>query len=389
MARSNTLPVATLLVVLCALSSSSCTQNATMRSSNTDVEGGDTNARSDALPSGFEEPAELVLRQFDTKDVVFLGEPHKVQEHLRFMAQLVPALHARGVDFLFYEFMAHEDNAAIDSLLNAPRFDRQLAGRWLAGPLYDWAFAEYVDVLEAAWQVNRTAPPDHKFHVLGINNRTYWGKDRNQRWQERDWADVILQATEHGKRKALVYCGTHHALYKTTLPYFENGVVAGHAKRDRVSHYVLDDLGPARVSTIWLHYLWPDAGFRMQHVPHGGVFDSLACAMRRPFAFDANASPWGAHVDTGSVYAAGTAGMALKELVDGYIVLAPITDLHLCRYIPHFIAERDMALVNAQVLFFEGYTMSNAEQVNDTLDAYYSWLARQFEERRAFAPPCR
>ena len=70
-------------------------------------------------------------------------------------------------------------------------------------------------------------------------------------------------------------------------------------------------------------------------------------------------------------------------------MLAPIKDMNLCKYIPHFIAERDLALVNAQVLFFEGYAMKNAEQVNDTLDAYYSWLAHQFEERRAFAPPCR
>lgn len=382
---AKVLCIAALLTVL---GIGACSLNRRIESERSSGVDGILKSDADVLPAGLEGPMALVLRQFDTKDVVFLGEPHKVQEHLRFMTELVPALHARGVNYLFYEFIAQEDNAAIDSLLNAPRFDRRLAGRWLAGPIYDWAFTEYVDVLEAAWLVNRTAPPERKFHVLGINNRTFWGPDRNQRWQERDWAGVILHATDHGMKKALVYCGTHHALYKITLPYFENGMLAGHAIRDRVSHYVVDALGAARVSTIWLHYLWPDVSFRMRHVPHGGVFDSLACALRRPFAFDADRSPWGAHRDTGSVYTAGTAGMALRDLVDGYIVLAPVRELHLCTYIDGFIDERDMLAINAQLRFFDGYTLKSAEQLNDSLDAYYRWLSQQFEERRSYAPPC-
>lgn len=380
--------LAALLAAICSVSSLSCSHSSTTSGSTGIVHAEMIDAPQDIRTRGFEEPAELVLRQFHTKDVVFLGEPHKVREHLRFMADLIPALHAHGVDHLFYEFMAHEDNRAIDSMLNAPVFDRRLAGRWLAGPVYDWAFAEYVDVLESAWKVNRTAPPGRKFHVLGINNRTFWGPDRNQRWQERDWAGVILQATDYGKKKALVYCGTHHALYKVTLPYFENGAVAGHAVRDRVSHYVVDALGAQRVSTIWLHYLWPDEGFRMRHVPHGGLFDSLACALDRPYAFDADTSRWSTHLDTGSVYAAGTAGMALRDLVDGYIVLAPVRDLHLCTYIQGYIDERDLPLINEQLRFFEGYTMGSAKQVNDSLDVYFEWLTQQFEERRAFAPSC-
>ncbi len=117
-------------------------------------------------------PAEIYLvRQFNDKDVIFLGELHCIKEQVEFVGSMIPVLHKNGINLLFSEFARFKDTRRIDSLITARTFDKKLAARIMFDDSWDWGYQEYVDIYFSAWQTNQMLKPHEKpFRIIGLED---------------------------------------------------------------------------------------------------------------------------------------------------------------------------------------------------------------------------
>ena len=72
-------------------------------------------------------PDEYIIEKFHTNDVVLLGEHHLIKQNLLFVQDLIPKLYKHGIRNLGMEFGAQEVQDKLDSLVNAPEYDQDLA----------------------------------------------------------------------------------------------------------------------------------------------------------------------------------------------------------------------------------------------------------------------
>src|SRR5258706_11959703 len=121
----------------------------------------DVQRAADYLAAHYQSPEDYVISKFKNHDIVFLGESaHGVRENELFLQKLIPLLYKAGVRDLGYEMALSDDQAEIDRILAADRYDKQavltLLFHWDAQ--IGWAFQEYADVLRAAWTLNHSLP---------------------------------------------------------------------------------------------------------------------------------------------------------------------------------------------------------------------------------------
>jgi hypothetical protein len=111
-----------------------------------------------------------IVSRFKTHDVVFLGESHLTRQRELFLQRLIPLLYQAGVRTLGFEMGCSEDQAAIDTLVNATTFDEAAAFEILGHWDFSWPFQEYVDVYRAVWELNHRLPKGApRFRILGID----------------------------------------------------------------------------------------------------------------------------------------------------------------------------------------------------------------------------
>jgi hypothetical protein len=133
---------------------------------------GVTKAQADDLAAHHQSAEDYLVSRFKTHDVVFLGESHVTRERELFLQRLIPLLYKAGVRTLGYEMGCSEDQAAIDTLVNAPTWDEAAAFTILAHWDFSWPFQEYADVYRAAWELNHGLPNGApRFRILGIDIR--------------------------------------------------------------------------------------------------------------------------------------------------------------------------------------------------------------------------
>ncbi len=288
-----------------------------------------------------QKPAAYVAGQFDDHDVVFLGEMHRVKHDVLFVQSLLEPLYHRGVRVLATEFGRREDQADIDTLLNATAWNETLAREITFRQFVWWGYQEYVDIYKAAWRLNRDLPADAPpLRILGINNSPDWshietradrdrGEVKRKVWggsSERDWAQVILDAVTAGE-KVLVHCGMHHAFTAYRQPIVIDGEFKHFDRDPRCGNHVYNVLGK-RAVTICLHSPWHgDDGYssRMRH-PAGGAIDVLMQASGpRPVGFDLAGGPFGELRVTCTVYRHGYDDFKLADFCDGWIYTKPIS----------------------------------------------------------------
>lgn len=192
------------------------------------------------LSSGPVAPEEFVISKFARYDLVLIGEPHWVRQHVTLVSGLIPRLYTAGVNVLAIEFARRSDQAQIDSLLNGAVYDERLARRTTMQCLVQWGYQEYVDLYRAAWQVNQKLPPGTpRFRILGLGNSPDYSVIRTRKdlddpqvrrkflrgETEKDWATLLIDSVLARHQKALVYCGTHHAFTKYAQPIVSDGYV--------------------------------------------------------------------------------------------------------------------------------------------------------------------
>ena len=106
--------------------------------------------------------------------VVIFGEVHERRDALHFLNELIPVLHHRaGVRCVAMEVCLAEDNAAIERLVTASDFDRDLAMTIARHqPFALWGWKGYWDVCETVWRLNQTVPDgDEKFRIIGLDRQ--------------------------------------------------------------------------------------------------------------------------------------------------------------------------------------------------------------------------
>jgi hypothetical protein len=306
-------------------------------------------------------PADYVAKAFANRDVIFLGDLVKTAEIPKFVASLIPALHAAGVRSLGLEYALSEDQDKIDALLSAPAYDEAGARRITMDFNVTWGYQEYIDIYKAAWEFNRTpAAREKPFRIVGLNVRYLYEfiqteADRTNAETirkvmangdtESHMAEIIRREFTDKKEKALVYCGMQRAStrFKDTQ-YAKNAADMKIPETRRTAEIVAERIG-TRAGTVLIHTPWLDSKSVISlSYPVGGVLDALLEALppdKGMGGFDVVGTPFGSLEVKSGWWAADHPGMTLSGICDGYVFLGPISGLHAGTPISGFIPAGD------------------------------------------------
>lgn len=329
--------------------------------------------------------AEIVVDAFQSKDIVFIGEPHFIKEHVNFMASLIEPLHKNGINILFTEFARYGDSDLINSLITGESFDSALAQKITHNSNWYWGFNEYLELYKKAWEVNQKSNRV-KFRIIGLGNTKNYSviqqKEDLDDWKKRsayfggseeDWARRIIRHAADSNQKALIYCGSHHALTRYRQPYFEKGLFAGLVKLgDRAGQMVYEKL-KEKVMMFWLHRPLPGrSGYGAPYInPHNGLYDSLWYKTGEvSYGFYTAGSTLGAITDSSHVYSNGYLNFCFKDLADGYLVVGASCKLSPVTIIPDFITQTNLASTNRQYFTETFSQFTSAKEANAMINEY-------------------
>lgn len=179
-----------------------------------------------------QQPArETILKAFDTRTAVLLGEVHySVAEH-RFLQEL---LHDPRLPGTVTDIAVEFGNARYQ-----PMLDQYIAGVEVPAdslrqvwqntmvPLA-WDFTLYRDIFRTIRDLNRTLPPEKRLRVLALDPPIGWEAvhsvaDIPRRWGYRDpmWYEVLEREVFAKQRKVLVICGGVHVMRRDASTNFK------------------------------------------------------------------------------------------------------------------------------------------------------------------------
>ncbi len=290
-------------------------------------------------------PDDYLISKFNDADIILLGEDHGVKENLDFVRNLIPKLYQRGIYMLGMEFGAYEDQAQLDSLINAPEYDEQLARKLMFNYNTRWAIVEYMSIYKAAWEWNRSLPEGaKKFRVLNISYCYNWSEFEGARTPENMKKVFPLGNTEDFRcsllerevlafnQKILVLTGTPHAFTFYHFPLYDYTSPGFVRYEERFLGNLLYSKYGERVLSVALHQPFPNYP-NHQPVWVSPVAGELEVLMRKAdnkaVGFDLKNTPLGKLRDN-SYYSMGYTNFTLADLFDGYIFLKPIKELSSC-----------------------------------------------------------
>ena len=327
-------------------------------------------------------PEDYVVAKFRDHDIVFLGETHYIAQNLEFLQALIPRLHAAGVYNLGFEFTTSKEQAKVDRILGAPVYDEAAVNELLIDwNGIKWGFREYADVYRAAWKLNRSLPAGARpFRIVAVDvlrritspsqirpgekpsdrkvmNRILGGHFRDA--INIAWANVITQEFIQKDEKALVYCGSGHSYTRFFRQRAtDNGLAAGNLIHNNIGE---------RVFRIGMH--------ASEGAVIGAAVEAALAAMPAPptgrrIGFDVASSPVAGIVATGvEGYLYGhprhCGDFTLGDILDGYVMLAPMADLRPVTLIPSFVTPANLALVQQRLMVTrEGQTPPTIAEID-------------------------
>jgi len=294
-------------------------------------------------------PQQYIVQKLHDHDVVFLGEYHRVRQQVRLVQEVLPLLHRSGVFVLGSEFACHGDQAALDALLTAPRYDESEARRILFNHNPTWCYQDYLDVMRAAWELNESLPDGaRRFRIVGIDpdpGMVWKGEYLEERSPgDRVMGETILREIVARGDKALIHCGLHHAFTRYGEPLYDREGECWQYMDSRAGHFVRRAIGD-RAFTIALHGPWDDRRRDEYTYPADGILDALlhrAGPEHDRVGFDTRDSPLGDLRDTSSSYALGYEGIRLADFCDGYICQGPLSAMRSVEIAPHWFDNRSL-----------------------------------------------
>jgi hypothetical protein len=309
----------------------------------------------ECLDTNLSEPLQFVADKFDNHDVVLIGEMHWKKQDVDFVKKLIPYLYqTKGIKVFAWEFGASDFQNEVDSLVNAPEFDRKRAIALSRRACFFWNFEEYLDIFRIIWEINQTIPSDQeKFRFLHLgsdfNPRKLRSKDpaiKNKEmlrfFYDEKMGRIIEAEVIKKHKKALWYSGAHHAFTKYGQPFvlfLKTGDVRG-------GQYLYSRY-PERVYMIVLHF--PYLGrWTLLRLLLGGeltftygfraAFDQIYREYKKPFAVDAKNPLFGDLKDNHSYYSFDRwGGLKLSEFCDGYIVPGAISEMEPVALVPDWV----------------------------------------------------
>ena len=311
----------------------------------------------DYLKSNWQTPEEYVIKKFENHDYVFIGEYHRIKHDVDLILKLIPLLQQNGINNLAIEFGNYEDQYLVDSLLNLPVFDRNLARQIIFNSSHFWGFAEYIDIYRVAWEVNHRSAlsTKNRFRVVNLG-AVYDPCKEGGAWRDIDpdiyMADVIFKEIVSKNVKTLIYSGNHHAFTKYHQPLydFDKDTLFG-LNNTRMGNVIYDSLND-KVFNIYLHAAWiSDKGWNENSVlPVNGVIDSImALCNNKPVGFDVVNSPFGKLTSNNSYYAFGHPNFTLDQYCDGYIFQNSFANYKPITMEPDFITEENLPIAKKRM----------------------------------------
>jgi len=309
-------------------------------------------------------PDDYVIQKFGAYDVILLGESHALKDNLDFVASLIPKLYKAGVYNIGMEFGASEDQQRLDSLVNAPEYNEQLARDLMFNYNVGWAYKEYTDIYRAAWNYNHTLPAKaKKFRILNLSYKYNWSGFTPPRTPDnmakvfpkgtvdKFRAELVEKEIIQKKEKILVLTGTPHAYTRYQSGTFEYNA-------DNFCHYDDGWFGnrlykdfPNKVFSILLHQ--PFYNFQNKRPvllsPANGEIERLMAANNnQPLGFDLINSPVGALPDSSS-YSLCHSNFTMDQFFDGYIFLKPFSQMSGCTVDTLFFAGKSWDQIQGQI----------------------------------------
>lgn len=311
----------------------------------------------DYLKNNWQTPEDYVIKKFESYDYIFIGEYHRIKHDVDLILKLIPLLQENGINNLAIEFGNYEDQYLVDSLLNLPFFDRNIAKQIMFNNSPFWGFTEYIDIYRVAWEVNNAKNPDKKnrFRVINLGAK-YDPCKEGGAWRDIDpdlfMADVIFKEIISKNEKALIYSGNHHAFTKYHQPLydFEKDTLVG-LNTTRMGNVIYDSL-KTKVFNIYLHAAWvSDKGWDENSVlPVNGAIDSIMREFNnKAVGFDVINSPFGKLSCNNSYYAFGYPDFTLDEYCDGYIFQNAFANYEPITMEKDFITEKNLTVAKKKM----------------------------------------
>lgn len=333
-----------------------------------------------------ENPTDFIIGSFKEKDIIFLGEFHRIKNHMDFVKNLIPVMAENGITILVSEFSRYEDTPLLDSLMCGQQFDNELAKKIMINHNWTWQYQEYFDILRIAWKVNSTT--NCKFRIIGMNNSCnydltpsddeFWGGD------ESDFAKRIVKEVLSKNKKALVHCGIHHSLTKYVQPKVDSlgNLIGFYKKKGRVGQ-ILYNKYPNRCMNIWLHSPLFSKNMEASHLnPLNGKLDSIYKKIKKPYAFNTHKSVLGRIKDESSYYSVGHPDFNLEMITDGYIVPCSFSNYEFVHRIKNYVDSNNIGMVQKQAKAFEKIENISIDTANYYLKDWFEYNLNDFNKNK-------
>ncbi|MDP4201819.1 MAG: ChaN family lipoprotein [Bacteroidota bacterium] len=343
------------------------------------------------------QPTDYIIQKFSNYDLVLLGENHAIKENLDFVAELIPHLYKAGVYNLCMEFGAAEMQSRLDSLINAPRYDEQIAREMIYFYNVGWAYKEYADIYKAAWTFNKQLPSNaRKFRIVNLSYQYDWSKYSSDQTPEtmqkvfhkgvpdKFRAERIESEIISKHEKALIFVGSVHAFtkFKMGVPY-STTVLSMNSDDFRYKHdFIYYDDGflgnrllrkyPDKTFNILLHCaLFSIPGEKTSDVsPANGQIEQIMKLMNyKPMGFDLGNSPIGKLHDS-STYSQGYTNFTIGQMFDGYIFLKPFDQMTGCTVDSLFFNNRKWEDVQIQIPDPNWFAPKSMQEFKDKIKRY-------------------
>ncbi len=304
----------------------------------------------DYLTAHYKTPEEYIIAKFAAKDIIFLGEYHRIKHDVELVQNLIPLLYENGIYILATEFACYEDQEKIDLLVNSKEYNHALAREIQFNYSPWWGFQEYMDLYQVVWAYNVNLPPGaKKFRIIGLGPKQDWRHVQKEEDKGNEaimalvfkdgipdsfMAEVVKKEIIAHNEKALIYAGINHAFTKFREP---NMTI------ERMGNIIYNLIGEKSM-TIALHCLWDDENFCFDIYPVDGVIDALMLDMPKqyqPVGFDVIDGPFAdLKSSTGYLYL-NCNNFTLGDYCDGYIYTKPFSQYQSVKPIANFINEEN------------------------------------------------
>jgi hypothetical protein len=319
-----------------------------------------------------------------SSDIVLLGEFTLIKEQAEFVDQLLPQLNAHGVTTVAVEFLAADDQDAINRLLSASYFDEALARDLLVRRNAFFANLQYLNLIRTTWQNKLQilaigAPIDHEWasQISENPNAESYKKLYPQGLPDEFMAALLEKQVLVAGKKALVFVPKDSAIIGFDEPnYFAQVSALGIGSPQRLGR-LLKAKYAGKIASALFHDPWQNQGGKTPVVfPASGIIDRLLLTSSSesrpgfPFAIhfpsnilgnwtvnDSDYSrlrPWklpsGAlSTSPGLSSNASVPVPRLKDFCDLYIVLGFIADMHAYEPIPELINDSNITFALKQM----------------------------------------